>query len=148
MKTFILVLLIKITILFILVNPSSSNNTAAVCNAAVETGEISMLAARNLFTNRQRFLDGYRVRIFILPYSSAITKSFLNNILGLSTEQYKQTINESSVIGKKDRPVMLESVSGIIARVGTTAGGISYLDEDSLIFCDGYTMKILQIVEH
>lgn len=100
-----------------------------VSRAAVR--ELDQKALRAIFSMRlQRWKDGTRVRVFVLPDSDATHRQFVREILRMYPHQLRRSWDRAIYSGMGEAPQMVESEEEMTRRLLSNPGAIGYLSED------------------
>ena len=139
----------KLVLALALAYGSAMADTAAIVNSAVRVGQISKEDVRSLFLMRERrWNDGQLVVLFHLPNFSRAHKTFVRDVLGMTTEQYGREWDRLTNAGLSTYVRSVSTQKEMLYKVSQTSGGLGYLDSDYIIVNRGDSdAKMLRIVD-
>ena len=121
--------------------PASLVAAELVAHRTVEQRELTLNHARLLFTMRVlRWPDGQRVRVFVLPDSDTLHRSFAKQTLELYPRQLRRVWDRHLFSGAGAVPVTVSSAEEMLQRVSDTPGAVGYLP-------DGYAGEVLRVID-
>ena len=120
--------------------PTGLGAAELVAHRAVKQRELTLNHARLLFTMRVlRWADGQRVRVFVLPDSDTLHRTFVKQTLELYPRQLRRVWDRHLFSGAGAVPVTVSSAEEMLQRVSETPGAIGYLP-------DGYAGETLRVI--
>lgn len=129
MKTHIRVLLVLFAVC---ISSAWSQSYVIVVNKANPMEEISKTDLKRLFTGKRSNLGDLKAVPINLPLNSALASAFLENILGMSSDEYKEFWLAAQVKGNGAAPMIQKSSEGVAAIVSQLPGGIGYIEKEKV----------------
>lgn len=122
--------------------------TEVIVNRDTQVVVMSVEDIRSLFTlKRSHWDNGVRVKLFILPKNSVITKKFAYEILKMPTNMYFDIIESNYSSGKSNIPTILENEYSMLLNLSLNPGGVGYIYEADILI-DTPNLRAVKIQEN
>lgn len=89
---------------------------------------LSRAELKRMYTGRQTSLSSLRIVPINLPLDSEIARKFLDQVVGMSPEEYKKFWVEQQVRGQATAPMIQRSSDNATAVVSELPGGVAYVE--------------------
>jgi ABC-type phosphate transport system substrate-binding protein len=101
----------------------------------------------SIFTlTKSHWHNGLKIKVFVLPKDSVITKAFSYKVLRMPSAMYFDILEAKYASGKTNIPVVLDSEYSLLVKMSTTPGSIGYVYKADILI-DTPNLKVLKIKE-
>ena len=136
-----------ILLLALLCVSSSALPVEVIVNSSAKVDELTLDEVRSVFTLKKSHWDnGLKIKVFILPKDSVITKAFAYKVLRMPPAMYFDILEANYASGKTNIPTSLDSEYSLVIKASITPGSIGYVYKADILI-DTPNLKVLQIKE-
>lgn len=122
------------------------NITAPIANSEVPINVLSYEQLKAIFTlQTQKWDDGTKILVIMLPDDSAITKRFLSEHLGLNVYRFRELVDAKIYSGKARPPVLVDSEREVFSAIIRLNGSIGFANGSIIIGDNKNGYKKIQI---
>ena len=119
-----------------------------IVNKDAQVDVLHIDEVRSIFAlTKSHWDNGLKIKVFILPKDSVITKAFSYKVLRMPSAMYFDILEARYADGKTNIPVVLDSEYSLLVKMSTTPGSIGYLYNKADILIDTPNLKVLKIKE-
>lgn len=131
MKQFFITVLTAVSILFtgqtFGADYVDENITATIANSEVPVSVLSYEQLKAIFTlQTQKWDDGTKILVVMLPDDSVITKRFLSEHLGINVYRFRELVDAKIYSGKARPPVLVDSEREVFSAIIRSNGSIGF----------------------
>jgi len=124
---------VLVSIMFVMVFSAISfaGDYVVIVNPANSTSSVAKSMLKRLYTGRATELDGTTVIPINLILTSPVAESFLDEVVGLSSAEYKEFWVAQQIKGAGTAPMSQATDAAIISMVSSIPGAIGYISAGS-----------------
>jgi ABC-type phosphate transport system substrate-binding protein len=119
--------------------------TEVVVNKDTQVTSMTVEEVRAIFTLRKSYWsNGVKVKVFILPKSSIITKKFAYDTLQMPVNMYFDILESGYSRGKSNIPVVLDNEYSMLLNLSLNSGSVGYIYSADIVI-DAPNVKVIKI---
>ncbi len=122
------------------------NITATIANSEVPVSVLSYEQLKAIFTlQTQKWDDGTKILVVMLPDDSVITKRFLSEHLGINVYRFRELVDAKIFSGKARPPRLVDSEREVFSTIIRSNGSIGFANGSIIIGDNKNGYKKIQI---
>ena len=118
-----------------------------IVNKDAQVDVLHIDEVRSIFTLKKSHWDnGLKIKVFILPKDSVITKAFAYKVLRMPPAMYFDILEANYASGKTNIPTSIDSEYALLVKMSITPGSVGYVYKADILI-DTTNLKVLRIKE-
>ena len=137
--------MIKRLVMLLAMYCSVATASEVVVNKNAQVVALPSEEVRAIFTlKRSHWDNGLKIKLFLLPRNSVITKQFTYQVLKMPPNMYFDILESNYNSGKTNIPVVLETECSMLLNLSINPGSIGYVFEADILL-DTPDLRVLKV---
>ena len=137
--------MIKRLVMLLAMYCSVAAATEVVVNKNAQVAALPSEEVRAIFTLRRSHWDnGLKIKLFLLPRNSVITKQFTYQVLKMPPNMYFDILESNYNLGKTNIPVVLDTEHSMLLNLSINPGSIGYVFGADILL-DAPNLRVLKV---